>query len=284
MERIINSFPGIGMNIYMSESAQQRQLSDFHIHPEIELMYVTKGMIRWRFSEKEVEVQQGQGLFVNRLVPHATFAEKDSCHMLVQFSRNKLYDSQALGNDSIHRFIAGEEADFCLLNGEEPFHQELLAEIRRVQREYEGNREYREIFLHAASITILGLLLRNHVLSAGMPDEEGAARLEKILPVARYIEAHYNTPLSLSALADFAGFTHVYLCRLFKKTTGHTLTEYINYVRVEKSLEKLADHSLSITEVAFQSGFSSLSHFNTTFRAQIGCSPSVYRKARIQIL
>ncbi|HIS50749.1 MAG TPA: AraC family transcriptional regulator [Candidatus Gallacutalibacter pullistercoris] len=41
---------------------------------------------------------------------------------------------------------------------------------------------------------------------------------------------------------------------------------------------------MSITEAAFQSGFSSLSHFNTTFRAQIGCSPSVYRKARMQVL
>ncbi len=285
MEKIAYTFPNIGMNVYISENPRQKQLSALHVHPEMELMYVTRGRIHWGFSDKgTLTAQKGQGMFVNQRVPHSTWTEDDSAYILVQFSRSKLYASQAIESDSIHRFIAGEEREFCLLDGGEAFHSQLLGEMERILEEYVGHRSYQEIFLHGASIMILGLLLRNGVISAGIPGEEGAACLQKVMPVARYIEERCSTPISLGELADHAGFNPVYLCRLFKRATGRTLTEYINYVRVEKSLEKLGDPSLSITQAAFQSGFSSLSHFNSVFREQVGCAPSAYRKARLHLI
>ena len=68
-----------------------------------------------------------------------------------------------------------------------------------------------------------------------------------------------------------------YLCRLFKKATKKTISDYINLVRISKASEFLKKN-ISISEVAMMSGFSSLSYFNKVFKDYKHCSPGTYKK------
>ena len=64
---------------------------------------------------------------------------------------------------------------------------------------------------------------------------------------------------------------------MFKRATGMTFTEYLSFVRVAKSKQLLANPQKRISEVAYEAGFSSLTHFNRMFRRITGQSPTAYR-------
>ena len=70
-----------------------------------------------------------------------------------------------------------------------------------------------------------------------------------------------------------------YFCKLFKKATGMTLTEYVARVRVEKAKTLLGNPSLRVSEVGYAAGFGSIPHFNSVFKRHVGMPPTEYRAA-----
>jgi len=70
------------------------------------------------------------------------------------------------------------------------------------------------------------------------------------------------------------------LIRLFKQNSGHTPTHYITKLRVSKSVELLEQADKNIIEIAYMTGFNSLSNFYKHFKEQIGQAPNEYRKSR----
>lgn len=92
-----------------------------------------------------------------------------------------------------------------------------------------------------------------------------------------YIDSHYTEELTLDNIADFSGFSKYHFTRLFKQYTDSTFYDYLIYRRIKAAEELLANPELSITEIALQSGFSSISTFNRIFKQKKGCTPSEYR-------
>jgi len=94
-----------------------------------------------------------------------------------------------------------------------------------------------------------------------------------------YIHTNYATELSLSRTASSLNVSRFYLCKLFRKTTGSTFSRYVSRVRVERARLLLLNRSLRVSEIAFDVGFQSLTHFNREFRNATGHSPTEYRKS-----
>ena len=68
-----------------------------------------------------------------------------------------------------------------------------------------------------------------------------------------------------------------YFCKMFKKITGINFTDYVSRVRIEKSKNLLLNPNLRVSEIAFEVGFQSLTHFNRVFKKILGQSPTEYR-------
>jgi AraC-like DNA-binding protein/ligand-binding sensor protein len=95
-----------------------------------------------------------------------------------------------------------------------------------------------------------------------------------------YILANQADPIDLAKVAQAMHVSTFYFCKLFKKATGLTFTEYLSRVRVEKAKHLLLNPHLRISEIAYDVGFQSLTHFNRVFRQVAGQSPSEYREAK----
>ena len=80
-----------------------------------------------------------------------------------------------------------------------------------------------------------------------------------------------------------AGYSKYHFSRLFSEYTKETFCDYLNLRRIKAAEELLLNDSLSVTEIAMQSGFSSIATFNRLFRSLKGCSPSEYRKLNTHI-
>lgn len=93
-----------------------------------------------------------------------------------------------------------------------------------------------------------------------------------------YIQGNLDQPLSLEGVSKEVHCNSFYLCKLFKKVTGTSFTEYINHLRLGKAKKLLMNQDMRISEVALEAGFQSITHFNRVFRKYLGCSPSSFRR------
>ncbi len=94
-----------------------------------------------------------------------------------------------------------------------------------------------------------------------------------------YVQAHVEEPITLAQVVEHVAVSRFYFCKLFKRATGMTLTDYVARVRVEKAKSLLIDPSMRVSEVAYASGFGSIPHFNSVFKKYLGMAPSDYRDA-----
>jgi AraC-like DNA-binding protein/ligand-binding sensor protein len=92
-----------------------------------------------------------------------------------------------------------------------------------------------------------------------------------------YIQQHQTDELSLGQVARAVNTSTFYFCKMFKKYTGINFTDYLSRVRIEKSKNLLLNPNLRVSEIAFEVGFQSLTHFNRVFKKVLGQSPTEYR-------
>jgi AraC-like DNA-binding protein/response regulator of citrate/malate metabolism len=93
-----------------------------------------------------------------------------------------------------------------------------------------------------------------------------------------YIHEHYAEPLSREELASRVGLSDRYLTRCFRQETGVTPITYLNRYRSRQARTLLERGDLSVTEVAFATGFSDPNYFGRVFRAEVGVSPRAYQR------
>lgn len=121
--------------------------------------------------------------------------------------------------------------------------------------------------------------LGEHAESLAIIDEgsEPAA----IAKARQFILANLDQPLPLGDVAKHAGLSASHFCRMFKDTTGLTLTDYINRSRVEWAKRELLKPEARVSEIAFLVGYQSLSQFNRSFARIVGVSPTELRRERL---
>ena len=98
-----------------------------------------------------------------------------------------------------------------------------------------------------------------------------------ITKAREYIQEHQAEKLPLRQVAKAVNTSAFYFCKLFKKVTGINYTDYLSRVRIEKSKNLLLNPNLRVSEIAFEVGFQSLTHFNRVFKRILGQSPTEYR-------
>ena len=122
------------------------------------------------------------------------------------------------------------------------------------------------------------MLTPNDLLQEGRSfDEYKQEYIEKFMSICTYINDHCTEDLSIEKLAARAGFSKYHFSRLFKQFTGVSCYEYLISRRIAYAERLLLTPNLSITEVAMQSGFNSLSTFNRIFKTAKNCTPSSYK-------
>jgi AraC-like DNA-binding protein len=101
---------------------------------------------------------------------------------------------------------------------------------------------------------------------------------ERVAMARAYIVQHLDENLTLPRVAEAVNTSSFYFSRMFKQVTGHTFTEYLAMARIERAKKLMRDNNKNITQIAYESGFQSLSQFNRVFRKVQNEAPGTFRK------
>jgi AraC-like DNA-binding protein/ligand-binding sensor protein len=107
--------------------------------------------------------------------------------------------------------------------------------------------------------------------------QQQSAEPPVIARAKEFIAAHQAEDLTLAQVAKAVNTSTFYFCKIFRKVTGLNFTDYVSRVRVEKAKNLLLNRNLRVSEIAYEVGFQSLTHFNRVFKRILGMSPTKYR-------
>jgi AraC family transcriptional regulator len=139
-----------------------------------------------------------------------------------------------------------------------------------------GQRSYAE----ALGLVLAHELLRlnNRTVPVNQYSKGGLAGWQQ-KRVADYIEEQLASDVSLPELAAIAGLSPYHFARAFKQSFGLPPHRYLTSRRMEKAKSLLAQPAVSVTRIGHDLGFSELSSFTTTFRKNVGLTPTDYRRS-----
>ena len=131
---------------------------------------------------------------------------------------------------------------------------------------------------HAAALSLLHIFADHlGMVSNQLMVRNAHAEPPMITRAKQFIEEHHTEALSLGMLAKAVNTSTFYFCKMFKKGSGINFTDYLSRIRMEKAKNLLLNPNLRVSEIAYEVGFQSLTHFNRIFKKLAGQSPTEYR-------
>lgn len=131
---------------------------------------------------------------------------------------------------------------------------------------------------HESMIKLLSIFAQHlTMISNQIVVQQQNAEPPVITKAKQFIQEHQTEDLSLGDVAKAVNTSTFYFCKMFKKYTGLNFTNYLSRLRIEKAKNLLLNPNLRVSEIAYEVGFQSLTHFNRVFKKIIGQSPTEYR-------
>ena len=110
-------------------------------------------------------------------------------------------------------------------------------------------------------------------------DAEAEKAQLKIVKIARdFIHNNFATKISVDQISREVFVSQYHFSRIFKKHTNFSPYQYLLYVRLQHAKKLMHQRELSIKEITFQSGFSSIDHFSAAFAKKYTMCPTSYRR------
>jgi len=249
----------------------------WHYHPEIELVFVNGGSGKRQIGSHISYYSDGDLVLIGSNLPHCGFTNEQTGNKNETVIQMK---PDFLGNDF---FNIPEIKNIQYLLSKAKGGIAFGAETKKLiasQIELMANQLPFDRLL--SMISILNTLETNNeytILNAdGFSLELQVQDNDRINVVFNYVKDHFQDPILLDTVSNLVSMTTPSFCRYFKKITNKTFTAFVNDYRLVHASKLLAEHSLSITEICFESGFNNFSHFNKSFKAYTGKNASQYRQ------
>ncbi|MDQ8199718.1 helix-turn-helix domain-containing protein [Pelagicoccus enzymogenes] len=249
-------------------------------HNEIELNLLRRGSVTYLLAGSKVEISAGQLAAFWASIPHQVIDYEDNTDYYVttipfawflQFKLPEAFVRTLLHGSLLKENLGGKaELDYSRFA---EWETDLLKNQNEVQ-----------------DIVLLELHARLHRMAIRVADDCSLEQkkqdnmvklqdgsLNKVEQIACFIAQHYLEPLTAEQIGEATGIHPNYAMNLFKKAFGTTLINYLTHHRISHAQRLLVTTDLKILDIAMESGFHTLSRFNSAFRQTCGCSPREYR-------
>jgi AraC-like DNA-binding protein len=246
----------------------------WHYHPEYELTYIVSGSGYRIVGNSHEHFSSGDLVLLGNNLPHTWWGKNEdgspSEAIVIQFS-----------SEFIEPFLRLNEGQSI---------KELLAKSAKGIR-FESDSSMVENLMSLSETKELNSILSLLSLLQDLTEKPTAnlcadsyhnvisKKFEtRINKVCTYIQNHHSESISLKQVSDLVFMTESNFCKFFKKATSTTFSDYLNDLRINEACHLLLYSEDTVSKIAQECGFESLSYFNRVFLRKKQTTPSVFRK------
>lgn len=263
-------------------SKETYELIDWHWHSGFQFCYVTSGEIIIQTVTRKVTLEEGEGMFIHAQQVHRSMnknkkAEYISIHLPVHFLGLE-------GSELYYRFMEpvlhAENIESIVIRKNNSDMERFLTALKICAEKTVHEDSIHSLNLLADLLLLWEELFHQISIIDYSPSKRNGTN-KRLQDLLKYLQANYNRKITLQDIADHANLSKSECSRFFKKITGETLFEYLLKYRIEKSIELLRHTDMTITEIAYETGFMSQSYYDQRFRKIKGISPLKYRNSTL---
>ena len=250
-----------------------------HWHAQVEVNFIVSGHVHYRMSDHEISLSAGEMCLFWGGLPHQLDEASDDvfyagAHLpLVHFFRLHL------PADVRHRLMTGAALGTSATDASDAHNFERWYRYGRSGDPAKAQHAVDELVLRLERVRFEPYRLvpeAQTIEGATSPFDQQSSR--NVGRMCDFIAENFLYDIDSVDIAAAADIHPKYAMSLFRKSTGMTLNEYVNLLRLSYAQALLMDQDAKVLRVAMESGFGSLSAFNKAFRKLAGMSPSDFRK------
>jgi AraC-like DNA-binding protein/quercetin dioxygenase-like cupin family protein len=250
-----------------------------HWHAQVEVNYIVSGRVHYRMNDHEISLSAGEMCLFWGGLPHQLDDASDDvfyagAHLpLVHFFRLHL------PVDVRHRLMTGATLVTGATDRSDDHNFERWNRYARSGDPAKAQHAVDELLLRLERVRFEAyrLVPEAQTLDGGAsPFDQQSSR--NVGRMCDFIAENFLYDIDSVDIAASADIHPKYAMSVFKKSTGMTLNEYVNLLRLSYAQALLMDEDAKVLRIAMESGFGSLSAFNKSFRKLAGMSPSDFRK------
>lgn len=284
MKAIFEKIPKVKESSFHSKVREDAVFEfSWHYHPEFELTYIEKGRGNRLVGDRVTSFKNGDLIFLGSNLPHTWSSIQlpdgslSRAHV-VQFKKDFISQQQLtlVEFKNIKSLISRSQRGVS-------FGMKISNDVKNKLMALTGLNDLEKLMSLYSILDILGKSDDFELITSPHYTSSLSANNEKRLDiVCRYINEHFAEEISLDKVASMSNMTRTSFCRFFKKMTGLSFSDYLNEVRIAHVCTSLLDTHNNITQIALNSGFTSITHFNRMFIRKRGVSPRSFRKKYVQ--
>lgn len=246
-----------------------------HWHAPLEIIMPLENHYRVTCCNTLFTLREGDVLIINPGIVHSMMADAGK-RLIFQADFTLLH-----GIKELEATLSIISPALVITSEDEPETHEIIQKLMlEISDEYFADAPLSEASIYSKLIGIFVLIGRNYSPNAKSFNNSLRKQreyTERFMYVCDYIREHCSEDLTLDHIADISGFSKYHFSRLFKQFTNVSFYKYLNKKRIEYAEKLLVDKELTITEVALQCGFSSLSAFIRMFKLIKSCTPTEFK-------
>lgn len=240
-----------------------------HQHLRIEINYVKKGNCILHLDQESVNFREGETMIITSQVNHLFEAGSEGTTLMQLeflpevFSHFNFNDGHLANGLTPVVLFSEENRLIKIVNN-----VRIMQSVQRIVNELEQKRPYYQ-YLVLMSYAELLILIYRYMNEVYLP----VCTNDALRKAIGYIRHNYQTDLTIRGVAEFSGISERYLRKLFVQHLNLSPLDYLNQIRINKSIELLRNTDLSVKEICYQCGFQSPQYFSRIFKQQMGISP-----------
>ena len=252
-------------------------LAQSHWHHDVEFIAVMEGSILYNVNGEIIRMCAGEGIFVNAQQFHYILSDDGAysqfycavLHPMLLCSLPRVEQSYVVP------VLTNENIPYIFLRDVIPWHAEILRYVGEIYETSRGGAA--ELKVQQAFLKLWEVLYEN----MGERNEASVVQhhhLSSLKNMITYIHRYYREKITLADICNAGSVGKTSCTAIFKEYMDCTPIGFLTEFRLQKAAELLRETDMSITEIAYETGFSGASYFAETFRGGFGCSPREYRE------
>lgn len=253
---------------------------DWHWHHELELLYAARGSVVCLVGTERIDLQEGQGIFINSGVLHRYEVSEDTFSPNIVFSPTLLAAENTLIYAKYIRLVINSGIPCQVLDPQISWQKKILEiaeQIFAVQETEEKNelRTLQSLFEIWELFTLHFDLGSDSLKERGMDHKQA-----KLQTMMQFIHDHYREEITLERIADSASVSKSGALHIFQSGIQISPVAYLIRYRLAVAAELLYTTRKSISAIAEETGFASAGYFCRKFRQHYHMSANTYRKMK----